>query len=136
MSERFIQDGLFAIDPRDGQYHLVGTRCLNCGEHFFPSQSMCSHCQGQEVETVFLGNKGRLYTWTTVEYPPPRYVGPAPYALGMIEVEQDNIVITSRITGVKQDELKIGMPLLLKVGPLCREESGESVISFSFCPEI
>ncbi|MEO6158855.1 MAG: zinc ribbon domain-containing protein, partial [Ilumatobacteraceae bacterium] len=57
-----VSEGIFtwpAAEP-----HLIGSRCVNCGNYMFPTQSGCPKCAGSQTEVVKLSNRGTLWTWT------------------------------------------------------------------------
>src|SRR5215210_1270432 len=70
-----VSPGIFTW-PAD-EPHLIGSRCLNCGNHMFPTQSGCPKCTGNETETVELSRRGTLWTWTVQGFPPksPPFAG-------------------------------------------------------------
>ena len=60
-----IEDGYFTIPEAPGELpRLLGSRCPNCTEHFFPRRLVCARCLHEGCEDVTLGPRGRLYTWT------------------------------------------------------------------------
>jgi uncharacterized OB-fold protein len=71
-----VAEGVFtwpSDDPR-----LIGSRCSACGIATFPVQVSCSRCASTEISEHLLPRRGRLWAWTTQEFPPPSppYAGP------------------------------------------------------------
>src|SRR6516165_6496345 len=86
-----IADGLFdwpADEPR-----LTGGHCVECGTTTFPHQDACPRCGAQPLERQPLERRGRLWAWTTQEFPPPAppYAGAQgpdfePFGVGYVEL--------------------------------------------------
>src|SRR5207248_2029241 len=51
-----VKAGYFTVpdDPADPP-RLLGTRCLDCGEHFFTRRAICAKCMSERTEDVLLG---------------------------------------------------------------------------------
>src|SRR6185503_12565753 len=48
---------------------LLGTRCADCGEHFFPRRAICAKCLSEKTGDVELSPEGTLYSFTFVHLP-------------------------------------------------------------------
>src|SRR5438270_10113236 len=70
-----VSEGIFSWPSAEP--HLIGSRCTNCGNHMFPTQSGCPKCTANETETVELARRGTLWTWTVQGFPPkaPPFAG-------------------------------------------------------------
>ena len=67
-----IHEGLFTWPAERPQ--LLGSRCPQCGEHAFPAQRDCRNCGCDSCETVPIGDRGMLWTWTVQSFmPKPPY---------------------------------------------------------------
>jgi len=64
---------------------LTGSRCENCGNSSWPGRAVCHVCGSAAVAWTDLAPEGRLMTKTTVWIPRPGV--PAPYTLGMIDLD-------------------------------------------------
>lgn len=134
-----ITDGLFTW-PSDAP-RLLASRCTACGNHMFPVQQSCSRCSGASTETVELGRRGTLWTWTVQSYPPkaPPFAGnddPAtfvPYGVGYIDID-GQLLVESRLTVSDPEQIEIGMELELVVDPLFVNDDGDEVVTFAFAP--
>lgn len=53
----------------DGTVNLIGSKCLSCGELFFPEQAknICTHCQSNNLEKIKLDGHGTIMSFTVVE---------------------------------------------------------------------
>ena len=131
-----VAEGVFtwpSDDPR-----LIGSRCTACGIVTFPAQASCPRCPSTEMAEHLLPRQGRLWAWTTQEFPPPSppYAGPTgddfvPYAVGYVELG-DEVRVETRLT--QMQGLRIGMDVELALVPFRRDEAGNEVVTFAFRP--
>ena len=56
-----------------------------------------------------------------------------PYAVGYIELPGE-IMVESRLVGVKPENLEIGMEMELTIEPFVKNEEGEELLIFAFKP--
>ena len=87
-------------------YTLTATKCAQCETVHFPKEYICT-CGSREFDKIRLSGYGTLLTYTTVINPPTRFVGQAPYTVGIIQLDEGP-KITAQITA-RSTELKIGM---------------------------
>jgi uncharacterized OB-fold protein len=99
---------------------LEAARCKKCGKAFFPPRLVCNKCQGREFEPFNMQRGGKVVTHTVVRTPSDEFSGEAPFAVGIIEME-DGPRLTSQIVVVPFDEIKIGMPVKLEFRRLSAE---------------
>jgi uncharacterized OB-fold protein len=85
-----------------------------------------------------LPRRGRLWAWTTQEFPPPSppYAGPTgdafvPFGVGYVELA-DEVKVETRLT--QTDALRIGMEMELVLVPFRSDEAGDEVVTFAFRP--
>jgi uncharacterized OB-fold protein len=85
-----------------------------------------------------LSPRGRLWAWTTQEFPPPSppYAGPTgdafvPYGVGYVELA-DEVRVETRLTETKG--LQIGMDMELLLVPFRTDDDGNVVVTFAFRP--
>jgi uncharacterized OB-fold protein len=134
-----VSEGVFTW-PSDAP-RLIGSRCVNCGNHMFPVQSGCPKCTGSETETVELAGRGRLWTWTVQGFPPkaPPYVGNAdpktfePFGVGYVELP-GQVKVEARLTEADPAKLEIGMEMEMVIVPLTTDEDGNEIVTFAFAP--
>ena len=120
---------------------LIGSRCLQCGNHMFPVQSGCPRCSGDRTETVELKRRGTLWTWTVQGFPPkaPPYAGNTdpktfqPFGVGYVELP-GQLKVETRLTEADPTKLKIGMDMELVIVPLSTDEDGNELVTFAFAP--
>lgn len=131
-----VADGVFTW-PADVP-QLIGSRCAPCGLVTFPAQDACPRCASTEMVQRLLARSGRLWAWTTQEFPPPSppYAGPTgdafvPYAVGYVELPGE-VKVEARLT--EAEGLRIGMEMELVVVPFRRDDAGREVVTFAFQP--
>ena len=119
--------------------HLVGSRCDECGEVYFPATDSCTRCTATRMRLHDLGHRGTLWSWTIQGFlPKAPYNGGEtaatfqPYGVGYVELDS-GIKVESRLTVADEAQLQIGMPLELTLIPYRRTDDGE-VHTFAFRP--
>jgi uncharacterized OB-fold protein len=133
-----MAEGLFTWPAEEPQ--LIGSRCAACGIITFPTQDSCPRCASTEMEEQLLARRGRLWAWTTQDFPPPAppYSGPAgkefvPFGVGYVELPGE-VKVETRLTVADPEALEIGMEMELAVVPFRTDDDGNEVVSFAFRP--
>jgi len=97
---------------------IAATRCKKCKKLHFPPRADCESCLSDEMEWVTLRDKCKLITYTSVHFAPPRFRYDCPYLLALAQFEEGLRVFAPLSKEIKQEEIKIGMPLKLEVTKL------------------
>jgi uncharacterized OB-fold protein len=131
-----VANGVFTW-PSD-EPRLIGGRCTACGMVTFPAQDSCPRCAATEMAEHLLPRRGRLWAWTTQEFPPPSppYAGPTgdafvPYGVGYVELG-DEVRVETRLTTTQG--LEIGTEMELVLVPFRTDGDGNEVVTFAFRP--
>jgi uncharacterized OB-fold protein len=130
-----ISEGVFTWPSDDPQ--LLGSRCTACGIVTFPAQGSCPRCASTDMAERALPRRGRLWAWTTQEFPPPSpYAGPSgdafvPFGVGYVELPGE-VKVESRLT--ETSGLRIGMDMELVLVPFRTDAEGNEVVTFAFRP--
>ena len=129
-----IKPGYFTV-PDDPAVppKLLGTRCQDCGEHFFPRRAVCAKCLSERTVDVEMGPRGTLYSYTFVHFPlfgstRVEHVG---YGVGQIDLPEGPRVQLP-LAG-KQEDYRVGMTLEAELEPM-REDAGRDVVIIRFRP--
>jgi uncharacterized OB-fold protein len=137
MAQVPVAEGIFTWPSDNPQ--LIGSRCTVCGLVTFPTQGSCARCGSTAMEEHLLARRGRLWAWTTQDFPPPAppYTGPTgddfvPFGIGYIELD-DEVKVEARLTEADPDALKTGMEMELVVVPFRTDDDNE-VMTFAFQP--
>ena len=140
MAKRIAIDETLLTTPLDPveQVRLRGTKCRSCGEVFFGKRSGCENCGSEDMEETVLSNRGKLYTYTTIEHlPPGDYKGPRdpfiPFVEGLVELPE-GCRIVAPLTVSRNEDVKIGMDLELVIDKLYEDADGNEVMAFKFKP--
>jgi uncharacterized OB-fold protein len=128
-----IKEGLFPWPlPEDGSARLLGSRCQQCGQSFFPKRPQCPDCRDKgRMEEIFLNPQGRLYTYTIVRQAPPGFQ--APYTTALIDLPE-GVRLFARLTETNPDKIRIEGPVELTFGPIAKDREGNEIISYLFRP--
>ncbi|MCK4364141.1 MAG: Zn-ribbon domain-containing OB-fold protein, partial [Candidatus Aminicenantes bacterium] len=86
------------------RYRLEANKCKKCGLVFFPPRLICSQCQNREFEETKLAEKGKVLTFTIIRVPPQQFVDQAPYAVGIVELD-DGVKLTGQIVDCDFEDL-------------------------------
>jgi uncharacterized OB-fold protein len=138
MTQTPIAEGLFTWPSDEPQ--LIGSRCAQCGIVTFPAQDSCPRCASTEMVEHLLARQGRLWAWTTQDFPPPSppYTGPTgrdfvPFGVGFVELPGE-VKVESRLTESDPAALANGMEMELVVIPFRTDDDGNEVMTFAFRP--
>jgi uncharacterized OB-fold protein len=133
-----VADGIFTWPSDEPQ--LIGSRCAACGIVTFPAQASCPRCASTEMEERRLPRRGRLWAWTTQDFPPPAppYEGPTgdafvPFGIGYVELA-DEVRVEARLTEADPQRLVKGMEMELAVVPFRTAADGSEIVTFAFRP--
>ncbi|MDY6880816.1 MAG: OB-fold domain-containing protein [Desulfatiglans sp.] len=133
-----VKEGLWttSVIP-DEEPRLIGSRCNECGELFFPKKEKgwCVHCSNHSLSDVTLSREGKIVSFSVVMQQPGGgfYRGPVPYSYGCIDLPE-GLRIESLFTTEDYDALKVGGKVELVIDKLCDDEEGNEVMAFKFRP--
>jgi hypothetical protein len=117
------------------RYRLEAGKCLNCGFIAFPPRQVCPRCQSRKFETITLADAGKIVTYTIIRVPPHPFADQAPYAVGIIELD-DGVRLTGQIVDYPFEELKIGKRVKVEFRKIYQEgEAGVIYYGYKFVPE-
>ena len=138
MAQVPVAEGIFTF-PSDAP-QLIGSRCTACGIVTSPSQDSCPRCASTEMAEHMLARRGRLWAWTTQDFPPPSppYSGPSgtafvPFGVGYVELPGE-VKVETRLTEHDADALTLGMEMELTLVPFRTDDDGNEVVTFAFRP--
>jgi uncharacterized OB-fold protein len=138
MARTPVANGIFTWPAEEPQ--LIGSRCTACGIVTFPAQESCPRGAATAMEEQLLARRGRLWAWTTQNFPPPSppYAGPTgdafvPYGVGYVELPGE-VKVETRLTEADPDALREGMEMELVVVPFRTDDEGNEIMTFAFRP--
>ncbi len=103
------------------QGKLMAVRCTKCNAMICPPRSICPSCSATEHEWVEMKGKGKLLTYTVIHFPPSQFQALAPYAVGIIQLEEGPR-LPGMIKNVKLEDLRIGIDLTVGFEPTLPKE--------------
>ena len=128
------RDGLWSTPSEpDEKPQLVGSKCSDCGEVFFPVNPVCNNCQGQTMKDIKLSRKGKIWSYTTVMLAPPAYKGPVPFDLGYVELPE-GVNVYTRFLGAGHGTFKIGQEVELDIDVMQTDAEGNEILGYCFVP--
>jgi uncharacterized OB-fold protein len=129
-----IQPGTFSEPTDQGDVHLLGSECEDCGQRMFPARRRCVRCFGPNLGELVLERDGTLVSLTVVRQAPPGYWGPTPYVLGMVELG-DGLQVLTHLIGKPVDAWRTGDAVQSCALSLGLDSAGRCVgTSFAFRP--
>lgn len=117
------------------RYRLEANKCTGCGKINFPPRLICSVCHSKDMEKTKLAETGKVLTYTIIRVPPHRFVDQAPYAVGIVELD-DGVKITGQIVDCDFEDIKIGLNVKIEFRKLFDVgESGILCYGYKFVPQ-
>ncbi len=107
------QDNREFFDAMNRQ-ELVFQRCKNCALYLHPPRPMCPRCMSTESEWIPSTGNGSVYSFVSFVYDKAAYPGiKVPYAVALIELENEKVRMLSNIMDVAPADIYIDMPVEL-----------------------
>ena len=115
----------------DQRYNLIGTKCNECGETFFPKKVVCPNCRSHgDIEDLQFKGTGKIYTYSVISAAPDDFKIAAPYAVVIIELDE-GAKITAQIVDCDVNDLNIGDEVEVVFRKI-REEGKDGVITYGY----
>jgi uncharacterized protein len=92
------------------QGKVSGTKCKDCGKVYFPPRADCANCLGSNMEWFDVEGKGKLVTFSKLEYAPVGFENDIPYSIALLDF--GDYKVFGRLSGdLPEDEIKVGMEM-------------------------
>lgn len=121
--------------PENGEPHLVGSRCKQCGAVFLGERTTCGSCGTRDqMEPKTLSNRGELYVYSIVHRSFPGIE--VPYVSAVVDLEGGGTV-KGNLVNVDPDPKKIqmGMPVEVIYRKAPRKDAeGNEYLTYYFQP--
>ena len=89
---------------------VMGTRCKDCGMAFFPPRADCHQCLAGNMEWFEVSGKGKLVTYSRLQYAPIGFEQDVPYCIALLDY--GDYKVFGRISGdLPEEEIKVGMSM-------------------------
>ncbi|MBW1698800.1 MAG: Zn-ribbon domain-containing OB-fold protein [Deltaproteobacteria bacterium] len=95
------------------QGKVTGTRCKSCGRVFFPPRADCFQCLSSTMEWFEVSGKGKLVTYSRLEYAPAGFDADVPYCIALLDYG-DYKVFGRIAADIPEHELKAGLEMETK----------------------
>jgi len=117
---------------RDRYYRLIGSKCADCGDEFFPPVYRCKGCGSEHIKDREMPQTGKIMTYTILHEPLPGFEAQTPLYLAVVELENGARVLT-QVVDSPEGSVKTGT----KVRAIVRRamvdgESGQIIYGFKF----
>ena len=115
------------------RYNLVGFKCNNCGNHYFPPRTICPQCRRKSVgkiEPVRLKGTGTIFSFTEVHEGMDEQNMQRPYIVAMVELDE-GARITGQVIDCDARDLTIGTEVRATLRKLS-EEGSSGVIHYGY----
>lgn len=89
---------------------VMGTRCKDCGMMFFPPRADCYKCLAGNMEWFEVSGKGKLVSYSKLEYAPQGFGDDLPYSIALLDYG-DYKVFGRIANGVPEEEIEVGMEM-------------------------
>lgn len=94
---------------RKHELHLQ--RCKSCHKFWAPNGPVCPHCFSEDYTWEKLSGRGKINSWVVFhKLYHPGFAKDIPYSVAFVELAEGPRIIAN-VVGVKNEDLKIGMPL-------------------------
>jgi uncharacterized OB-fold protein len=129
-----IRANLFLAQGRDGRPKLLGSRCRETGQLFWPAEIMNPVTRRPDtLEPAEIDGNGKIVSFTTVARGLPGF--PSPYTLAAIELDAGPSLI-AQLDDWQSRKLDIGQRVDLVIGTIKTEKDGTRVIGPKFRPRV
>lgn len=96
---------------------VMGTRCLDCGQVFFPPRADCYKCMSSNAEWFEVSGNGILLTFSKLVYAPVGFEEDLPYFIAVLDYGEYKIF--GRVAkDIAEEELNLGMEMKTVVNRL------------------
>lgn len=113
------------------RYNLIGSKCTNCEDVYFPPRVICPKCRRKgNIENLQFKGKGKIYSYSIVQTPTDDFKEIAPYAVAIVELDE-GAKLTTQLVDCNIDDIEIGDPVEMVFRKI-REDGEDGVISYGF----
>jgi len=129
-----LREGIFRLPSGpDEEPALTGSRCQNCGDHFFPKRHICLSCGQEEIEETTLGPRGKIWTYTVARQTPPGSLMQAPYVIAVVQLAE-GAMVQAVLTNYDPETVHVGMEVEMVLEKVGTSADGDDLMAFKFKP--
>ena len=117
---------------RDRYYRLIGSKCWDCGDEFFPPVYRCKGCGSEHIVDKEMPRTGKIMTYTVLHEPLPGYEAQTPLYLAVVKLENGARVLT-QIVDSQEESIRSGAKVRATVRrAMVDGESGQITYGYKF----
>jgi uncharacterized OB-fold protein len=129
-----LREGIFRLpSSQDEEPALIGSRCQNCGDHFFPKRHICLSCGQEDIEETALGRRGKIWTYTVARQTPPGSLMQAPYVLVVVQLAE-GAMVQAVLSDWDLEAVHVGMEVEMVLEKMGTSTEGNDLMAFKFKP--
>ena len=116
-----------------GRPALVGRRCPDCGQRFFPGRAICARCYRIGLDEVTLSGRGKVWSYTVAHQAPAGAIVQPPYVIAQVELPE-RVLVASLITECRPEDVRVGMAVEIVPVKVGQGDAGQDIVAFAFRP--
>ena len=90
---------------------IMATRCPKCRVSYFPPRADCPGCLSSDMEWFEIKGKGKLGSYTKVNYGPTGFEADAPYILALGQFDNGVQILACLSRDIAEKDIKVSMGL-------------------------
>jgi len=120
---------------RDRYYRLIGSKCAECGDEFFPPVYRCKGCGSEQIKDKEMPKTGTILTYTQLHEPLPGFEAQTPLSLAVVKLENGARILT-QIVDSPPDSVKTGARVRATIRRAVVDgDSGQIIYGYKFIVE-
>jgi len=117
---------------RDRYYRLIGSKCVDCGDEFFPPVYRCKGCGSERIEDKEMPKTGKIMTYTVLHEPLPGFEAQTPLYLAVVKLDNGARILT-QIVDSPGDSVKTGAKVRATIRrAMVDGDSGQIIYGYKF----
>jgi uncharacterized OB-fold protein len=117
---------------RDRYYRLIGSRCKDCGDEFFPPVYKCKGCGSEHMVDREMPRNGKIVTYTLLHEPLPGFESQAPFYLAVVRLDNGANILT-QIVDSPEGSVKTGAKVEATIRrAMVDGDSGQIIYGYKF----
>ncbi len=117
---------------RDRYYRLIGSRCVDCGDEFFPPVYRCKGCGSERIKDKEMPKTGKIMTYTVLHEPLPGFEAQAPLVLAVVKLDNGARILT-QVVDSPPESVKTGAAVRATIRrAIVDGDSGQIVYGYKF----
>jgi len=117
---------------RDRYYRLIGSKCSDCGDEFFPPVYRCKGCGSEHIKDKEMPKTGKIMTYTVLHEPLPGFEAQTPLYLAVVKLDNGTRILT-QIVDSPDDSVKTGARVRATIRrAMVDGDSGQIIYGYKF----